>query len=168
MAIQNANLMEIALNIGDFIKNNDNINEFVREQFDKELTVAVGEMLQSQIPVTENTPYIVLFDWDKKEGIHVEYCTYSCVIAIGVGKGVRNDFVEDKNGVLFLDAYDVSQQFTQLVISEINNRNDKQRPLSVVATKGTYPIEPDGSHWRTFVECTWRVYQTMGFNQEEF
>lgn len=168
MAIQNENLMEIALKIGGFLKNNYNIKEFVQEQFKAEINVFVGEMLHSQIPIAENTPYIALYDFRKKEGIHIEYCTYSCKIEIGVGKGVRNDFVEDENGVLFLDAYDVSQQFSQLVISEINNRNDKNRPLAIVETRGAFPIEPDGSHWVISLECSWRVYQTMGFNIEEF
>lgn len=168
MAIQNANLMEIALKIGGYIKNNANIQEFAREQFGKELLVRVGEMLHFQLPTFENTPYIVLYGWKKREGTHIEYCTYSCNIAIGIGKGARANFVTDENGVEFLDAYDVSHQFAQLVINEINNRDDKNRPLALVEMQGPVPIEPDGSHWLANLECTWRVYQTMGFNIEYF
>lgn len=168
MAIQNANLMDVALKIADYIKENENIKEFVAEQFEKELQVRVGEMLHVQLPTVEDTPYIVLFDWRKREGTHIEFCVYSCNIAIGVGKGARPEFVTDESGVAFLDAYDVSHQLAQLIISEINNRDDKNRPLAVVETKGPYPIEPDGSHWVIVLECSWRIYQTMGFNIEDF
>lgn len=169
MAIQNADLMEIALKVAKYLKSNERIKEFVAEQFEaKELQVRVGEMLHVQLPTVEDTPYIVLFDWRKREGTSIEFCVYSCKIAIGVGKGARPEFVVDDDGVMFLDAYDVSQKFAQLVINEINNRDDKNRPLAVVETKGAFPIEPDGSHWTIMLDCSWRVYQTMGFNQEEF
>ena len=168
MAIQNANLMDIALKIGGYLKNNEHIKEFVAEQFQNELQVRVGEMLHVQLPTVEDTPYIVLYDWRKREGTHIEFCVYSCNIAIGVGKGARPEFIVDDNGVAFLDAYDVSHQFAQLIINELNNRDDKNRPLAVVETKGAFPIEPDGSHWVITLECSWRVYQTMGFNTEEF
>lgn len=169
MAIQNADIMDIALKIGGYLKTNPNILDFIKEQFGKEeIQVRVGEMLHVQLPVAEDTPYLVLFDWRKREGIHVEFCVYSCKIAIGVGAGARPNFVVDDNGVMFLDAYDVSHKFAQLIISEINNRDDNNRPLAIVETRGAYPIEPDGSHWNIVLECSWRVYQTMGFNQEEF
>lgn len=168
MAIQNLNLMDIALKIGSFIKNNVYIQDFIREQFDRELQVRVGEMLHFQLPNTEDTPYIVIYDLKKREGIHIDFCTYSCNIAIGVGNGARQEFVADENDIAFLDAYDVSHQLVNLVIDEINNREDKVRPLASVETKGPFPIEPDGSHWLANIECTWRVYQTMGFNIEDF
>ena len=168
MAIQNANLMEIALKIGGYIKNNNNIQDFVREQFNSELLVRVGETLHFQFPTGDETPYVVLYDWRKREGTHIEFCVYSCDIAIGVGRGARPDFVEDDNCVQFLDCYDVAHQFAQLVISEINNRDDKNRPLAVVETIGAFPIEPDGSHWVINLNCSWRIYQTMGFNIEDF
>lgn len=167
--IQNVDLMDAATKVAEYVKQHEAINDFIVEQFgvDK-LTVYIGDMLHAQIPRVENTPYLVFYDWEKREGLDVEFCTYKCKIAIGVGCGAREEFVETENGALVLDAYDVSCKFAQLVIDVINSRNDKQRPLSSVEMRGPVVIDADGGHWGTILECTWRIYQTMGFNQEEF
>lgn len=167
--IQNVDLTEAAISVAGYLKNDPSIKEFISEQFQTEnLKVFVGDMLHVQIPRAEDTPYIVLFDWKKREGIDTEFCKYECTIAIGVGCGARPEFVEAENGVMLLDAYDVSSKFTQLVIDVINKRRNGDRPLSSVEMEGPYVIDADGGHWGTLLNCTWRIYQTMGFEQEEF
>ena len=167
--IQNVDMTEAALKVADDIKNSSAIKDFISEQFQaEELKVFVGDMLRVQIPRAEDTPYIVLFDWKKREGIDTEFCKYTCTIAIGVGCGARPEFVESDNGVLLLDAYDVSNKFAQLIIDVINKRKNGDRPLSSVEMEGPYVIDADGGHWGTLLECTWRIYQTMGLEQEDF
>lgn len=167
--IQNVDLMDIATKVAEYVKTNYAINDFITEHFGVDvLTVYIGDMLHAQIPRVENTPYIVFYDWKKREGLDVEFCSYECKVAIGVGCGAREEFVETENGALVLDAYDVSCKFAQLVIDVINSRNDKQRPLSSVEMLAPVAIDADGGHWGTILECKWRIYQTMGFNQEEF
>ena len=167
--ITNIDLNEAAIKVADYLKNDPIIKEFVQEQFQtEELKVYVGDMLRNQIPRAEDTPYLVLFDWEKREGVDTEFCKYTCTIAIGVGCGARPEFVETDNGVMLLDAYDVSSKFAQLIIGVINKRNNGDRPLSSVEMKGPYVIDADSGHWGTLLNCTWRIYQTMGFEQEEF
>lgn len=167
--IQNVDLMDAAEKIASCVKTDNDILEFVYEQFGTNtLNVYVGDMLRTQIPTKKETPYIVFYDWKKREGTDIEFAKYECNVAIGVGCGAREDFVETESGVLFLDAYDVSVKFTQLVIDVINNRDDKNRPLSSVEVSAPVVVDTDGGHWGTILHCTWRIYQTMGFNQEEF
>lgn len=167
--IQNVDLMTVAQQLAEYVQSDTRVNDFIYEQFGaKKLKVYIGEMLHHQIPRAEDTPYLVFFDWEKREGVDVEFCKYTCRIAIGVGCGARPEFVETDGGVLVLDAFDVSSKFTQLIIDVINDRKDRTRPLSSVEVQGTYAIDTDGSHWGTLIECTWRIYQTMGLNQEEF
>lgn len=167
--IQNVDLMEAAASLADYIKGNAEVNAFIQEQFQTEtLNVFIGDMLHTQIPRAEQTPYIVLFNWEKREGTDIEFAKYTCTIAIGIGCGSRPDFVQTDGGSNVIDAYDVSSKFAQLIINVINNRNNKNRPLSSVEQKGPYVIDADGGHWGTLLDCQWRIYQTMGFNQEEF
>lgn len=167
--IQNVDLMDAATRIADCVKTDNKIQEFVLDQFGTDtLNVYVGDMLHTQIPDREQTPYIVFFDWKKREGTDIEFAKYECTIAIGVGCGAREEFVGDENGVAFLDAYDVSCKFAQLVIDVINDRDDGRRPFSSIDMDAPVVIDADGGHWGTLIKCSWRIYQTMGFNQEEF
>lgn len=167
--ITNIDLNDAALKVAEYLKNDPVIKDFVYEQFDAdEIKVYVGDMLRVQVPRAEDTPYLALFDWKKREGIDVEFCKYECTIAVGVGNGARPEFVESEGGVLLLDAYDVASKFAHLVIDAINRRKNGDRPLSSVEMDGPVVIDADGSHWGVLLNCTWRVYQTMGFEQEEF
>lgn len=167
--IQNTDLMEAAIKVAECVKTSSEIKDFILEQFNTDnLNVYIGDMLRNQLPDASKTPYVVFYDWNKREGLDIEFCKYTCSIAIGVGSGARPDFVYSDEDVMFLDAYDVSNKFTQLIIDVINNRNDKQRPLSSVEVKAPVVVDSDGGHWGTIVDCTWRIYQTMGNNQEEF
>ena len=167
--IQNVDLTEASLRVAEDLKNDASIKDFVYEQFKtKNLKVLVGDMLHIQYPRATDTPYIVLVDWEKREGLDVEFCKYTCSIAIGVGCGARPELIDAGNGVLMIDAYDVSSKFAQLIIDVINKRNNGNRPLSSVEMKGPYVIDADGGHWGVLLDCTWRIYQTMGFEQEEF
>ena len=167
--IQNVDLMDAMLKIAFELKTNEKVVDFIQEQFGTStLHVYVGEMLHKQVPTVDKTPYIVIFNCEKREGLNIDFARYTCKLAIGVGGGARPDFVEDDNGIEFLDIYDVSNKFLQLVIDVINEREDRIRPLAIVQTQGTYPMESDSRHWVTFADLEWRIYQTMGFNQEEF
>lgn len=168
--IQNTDLMDAMLKIATELKTSDKINEFIRDQFyAEELTVYVGEMLHNQMPTVENTPYIVIFDCKKREGINIEFARYDCSLAVGVGRGTRPTFVETDDGIKFLDSYDVLNKFTQLIIDVINERDDGNRPLAIteIISAGV-PIDSDGRHWGALLNLQWRIYQTMGSYQEEF
>lgn len=168
--IQNVDLMDAMTKVAKELKTSEKIKEFIRDQFyaDK-LTVYIGEMLHNQMPTVENTPYIVIFDCKKREGVNVEFARYDCYLAVGVGRGTRPTFVETEDGILFLDSYDVLNKFTQLIIDVINERDDGNRPLAIseLVSAGV-PIDSDGRHWGALISLQWRIYQTMGSNQEEF
>lgn len=167
--IQNVDLMEAMLHIGRTLRTDTRINDFIYEQFGADkLTIYVGEMIRVQIPTAKETPYIVIYNCRKHEGASVEFARYDCTMAIGVGAGTRPDFVDDE-GIKFIDSYDVINKFTQLIIDVINERDDRRRPLAMVdVVNAGVPIDADGGHWAAIIECSWRIYQTMGYSQEEF
>ena len=168
--IQNVDLMDAMLKIASLLKNDEKINDFITEQFgvDK-LNIYVGEMLNSQRPTADKTPYLVICECRKREGTNIEFARYECVLIVGVGSGARPTFVENDNGIKFIDSYDVLNKFTQLIIDVINERDDRNRPLAITEViNAGVPIDSDGRHWRALVSLQWRIYQTMGFNQEEF
>ena len=159
--LNNIDISNAMIDIGNYLKDNPNIKAFCQEQFGKELTVIVGATLRRQLPGHDKTPYVHFYNFDKREGVDVEWCRYRGNILVGVGTGANNDFVED-GGVYILDAYDVTTKLMNLIIKELNDYKEKSRPLSTVETEGPDPIEADGSVWAGFLNCTWRVYQSMG------
>lgn len=168
--IQNVDLMEAMIKIATLLRTDEKINDFISEQFDaKKLTVFVGEMLHNQMPTVEDTPYVVIFDCKKREGLNIEFARYDCMVAIGVGSGTRPTFVETEYDIKFIDSYDVLNKFTQLIIDVINERDDRNRPLAIAeVVEAGVPIDSDGRHWGALVKLQWRIYQTMGYEQEEF
>lgn len=168
--IQNVDLMEAMIKIATLLKKDEKINDFVLEQFgEKKLTVIVGEMLHNQMPTVEDTPYVVIFDCKKREGTNIEFARYECTLAVGIGRGARPIFVETEDYVKFIDSYDVLNKFTQLIIDVINERDDRNRPLAITeVVEAGVPIDSDGRHWGALVNLQWRIYQTLGYAQEEF
>ena len=168
--IQNVDLMDAMLKIAVLLKTDKNIKDFITEQFGVDrLNVYVGEMLHNQIPTVDKTPYVVIYGCKKREGLHIEFARYECDMAIGVGSGTRPVFVETDEGIKFIDSYDVLNKFTQLIIDVINERDNRIRPLAVAEIiNAGVPIDSDGRHWGAILNLQWRIYQTMGHNQEEF
>lgn len=168
--IQNVDLMDAMLKIATLLKTDNKITDFVKEQFGVDrLNVYVGEMLHNQIPTVNETPYIVIYDCKKREGTNIEFARYDCSVAVGIGRGVRPIFSKTENDILFIDSYDVLNKFTQLILDVINDRDDRNRPLAIAEVKNAgVPIDSDGRHWGAILSLQWRIYQTLGFNQEEF
>lgn len=168
--IQNVDIMEAFLKIARLLKNDEKIKDFITEHFGAEkLNVYVGEMLHRQMPTVEQTPYVTIFDCKKREGTNIEFARYNCVLEIGVGRGARPTFVETDDGIKFIDSYDVLNKFTQLIIDVINERDYRNRPLAIAEViEAGVPIDTDGRHWGALVKLEWRIYQTLGHNQEEF
>lgn len=167
--IQNIDIMKAATDLADYIKLHPAINEFIAEQFGTDtLNVYVGDMLRRQMPGAKETPYLVIYDFNKRVGIDTKFSQYSCNIAIGVGMGARPEFVTTDTYVKYLDAYDVSCRFANLIIDVIDSRRNGQRPLSSVEESSPVVVDADGGHWASVLTCVWRVYNTMGTELEEF
>lgn len=166
--ITNLNLMSVGTEIAEAIKDNATVISFCNEEFGTQPHYFVGELLKKQIPTAEETPYVVVCDLTKVEGVNVEYCEYHCSIIIGVGSDTKSDVVETSDGINTVDIYDVCNAFMQVIINALHERKFTQRPIAKLITRGTYPVESDGTHWASILECNWRVYQTLGLDEQEF
>ena len=168
--IQDVDLMDAMLKVATLLRNDERVQEFILDQFSADkLNVFVGEMLHNQMPTVQETPYIVMFDCKKREGLNVEFSRYDCYMAIGIGRGTRPVFVETEDGIKFIDSYDVLNKFTQLIIDVINGRDDGNRPLAITEIiEAGVPIDSDGKHWGALMHLQWRIYPTLGHFQEEF
>lgn len=163
--VNNIDIANALIDIGGYLKANANIKDFCMTQLGKEIKVIAGDTLRRQSPGVNDAPFVALYDFDKREGMDIEWCRYRCKMFVGVQVAGNPDFVEAE-GVYILDAYDVTAKLMNLIITELNKYDGGSRPLSVVETEGPGPIEADGSFWGGFVNCTWRLYNTlnMGIN----
>ena len=166
--IQNTNLSDAQLKIADYLKTDANIKSFCNEQFNKEVKVYAMDMLRKRIPTAKDAPYIVVFDFAKLEGLHVEFARYTATIVVGVSGDSNKSLATTESGVLFDDTADVCGNFMTLVQQELNVYKNKSRPLARCETSGPGPIEADGSHFAGFLKVQWRIYPTLGGFTEDF
>ncbi len=160
--LQNLDISETLIQLGVFIRDDHNVQEFIEKQFGKPLKIFVGDFTRKTLPVVADCPYIALTDFKKKEGQHVEFCEYRATAYIGVS--ADETFVEE-HGILMLDVYDVGAKFMTLIETIFNDKDKRNRPLAKCETEGPYPL--DAKHWAGKMELTWRIYQTLGTNYQE-
>lgn len=160
--LQNLDISDSLIKLGAFIRDDHAVQEFMEEQFGKDLKIFVGDFTRKTIPVVADCPYIALTDFKKKEGQNIEFCEYRVTAFIGVS--ADETFVEE-HGILMPDVYDVGAKFMTLIETIFNDKNKRYRPLSKCDTEGPYPL--DAKHWVGKMELTWRIYQTLGTNYQE-
>lgn len=160
--LQNLDISETLIRLGAFIRDDNDIQEFAEEHFGKALKIFVGDFSRKVIPVVTDCPYIVLTDFKKKEGQHIEFCEYRLTAFIGVS---ADETFVDEHGVLMPDVYDVGAKFMTLIETIFNDENKRNRPLARCDTEGPYPL--DTKHWVGRMELTWRIYQTLGTDYQE-
>jgi hypothetical protein len=166
--IQNTDIADAQLRIADYLLTDTNIIDFCNTQFGKAPTVYAMDMRRKFIPTVKDCPYIVVYNFKKLEGMHVDFARYTATIVIGVSGDSNKELAKDDKGVIFDDTSDVCAKFMTLVQGVLNNYNDKTRPLSRCESNGPGPVETDGSHWVGFLNVQWRIFQTLGTNTEEF
>lgn len=164
--MQNLDISDGLIRLGKKLKNDKDISDFCREQFGKTVTVFVGDTLRSQEPTLNRTPYIVITDFRKQEGQDIEFCPYSFTIYVGVG-GEKSELVEDENGLLMPDLFDVGAKFMTLIEDVLNDPSKNLRPCSKVNTAGPFALDPAGKHWLGKMEIVKRVYQHLGTSYQE-
>ena len=160
--LQNLDVSDTLLSLGEFIKNDNLIKEFCEQHFDNELSIYVGDFTRKTIPSSGDCPYIVLTDFTKKEGQNIEFAEYKTTAFIGV---TSDESVVDVDGILMPDVYDVGAKFMVLLETIFNDKEKRNRPLSRCETSGPYPL--DVKHWVGKMELTWRIYQTLGTTYQE-
>ena len=190
--LQNLDISDTLVNLGRFILNDTDIQEFCSENFTEDLSVYVGDFTRKTIPNATDCPYIVLTDFKKKEGQNIEFCEYYVTAFVGMSTDVlveettdetddtentesetteteeteeTEETVVEEDGVVMLDIYDVGAKFMTLIESIFNDKNKRNRPLSRCETDGPYPL--DVKHWVGKMELTWRIYQTLGTTYQE-
>ena len=162
MALQNLDISDTLISLGNFLKEDEAIQEFCEDHFDESLKVYVGDFVRKTIPTSADCPYIVLTDFKKKEGQNIEFCEYQVVLLVGLTSDEALVNVED---VLMLDVYDVGAKFMTLIEDVFNDKTKRNRPLSRCETDGPYPL--DVKHWVGRMNLTWRIYQTLGTTYQE-
>lgn len=162
MALQNLDISDTLISLGDFLKKDADIQEFCGEHFVEPLKVYVGDFVRKTIPTSADCPYIVLTDFKKKEGQNIDFCEYNVVLLVGVSS---DESMVEVDSVLMLDVYDVGAKFMTLIESVFNDKTKRYRPLSRCDTDGPYPL--DVKHWVGKMDLTWRIYQTLGTTYQE-
>ena len=160
--IQNLDISETVLSICNYLASNSEIASFCQENFQKGVKVIAGEVTRNKIPKKGDAPYIVLYDFKKKEGNNIEWAGYTCVISIGISAQKDEEYIGINNNVYILDAYDVLSKFMNLIEEVLIKREGD--PIATCNSMGPYPESPDGTHWVGFLEAGWRIYQAMGGN----
>lgn len=163
MALQNLDISDTLLAIGNFVKNDAAVQEFCENHFENELKIFVGDFARKNIPVAADCPYIVFTDFRKKEGQNIEFCDYYATAFIGVS--ADDTSYVDVDGVLMPDIFDVGAKFMSLIETIFNDKTKRNRPLSKCETSGPYPL--DVRHWVGEMRLTWRIYQTLGTTYQE-
>lgn len=164
--MQNLDISDALIRLGKKLSKDSDIADFCNEQFKKAVTVFVGDTLRSQEPTFDKTPYIVITDFQKQEGQNVEFCSYSFTIYVGVG-GEKSELVEDENGLLMPDLFDVGAKFMTLIEAVLNDPKKNLRPCSKVNTAGPFPLDPAGRHWLGKMQISKRIYQHVGTSYQE-
>ena len=161
--LQNLDISDTLIQLGKFLKEDADIQEFCNEHFSQELKVFVGDFTRKTIPTVKECPYIVLTDFKKKEGQNIEFCSYGVTAFIGIS---ADETYVDVDGELYmLDVYDVGAKFMTLIEAVFNDKNKRYRPLSRCDTDGPYPL--DTRHWVGHMGLVWRIYQTLGTTYQE-
>ena len=68
MALQNLDISETLISLGNFLQNDSAIQDFCMDHFGEPIKVYVGDFVRKTIPTSADCPYIVLTDFKKKEG----------------------------------------------------------------------------------------------------
>ena len=89
--LQNLDISNTLVALGEFIKNDTDIQSFCEENFTEDLSVYVGDFTRKTIPTAANCPYIVLTDFKKKEGQNIEFCEYHTTAFVGVSVDVLTE-----------------------------------------------------------------------------
>ena len=160
--LQNLDVSDTLLSLGEFIKNDNLIQEFCEQHFGNELSIYVGDFTRKTIPSAADCPYIVFTDFTKKEGQNIEFAEYKTTAFIGV---TSDESVVVVDGILMPDVFDVGAKFMTLIETVFNDKEKRNRPLSRVDTSGPYPL--DVRHWVGKMDLTWRIYQTLGTTYQE-
>ena len=172
--LQNLDISDTLVSLGTFLKNDPLVQGFCDENFTSALSIYVGDFTRKSIPTAANCPYIVLTDFQKKEGQNIEFCGYRCTAFIGLSTDALltedeneddEETVVDEDGILMLDIFDVGAKFMTLIEAVFNDKTKRNRPLSRCNTDGPYPL--DTKHWIGRMELTWRIYQTLGTTYQE-
>ena len=162
MALQNLDISDTLISLGNFLKNDAAIQEFCEDHFDEPLKIYVGDFVRKTIPSSADCPYIVLTDFKKKEGQNIEFCEYLVVLLVGL---TSDEALIEVDDLLMLDVYDVGAKFMTLIEDVFNDKTKRNRPLSRCETDGPYPL--DVKHWVGKMDLTWRIYQTLGTTYQE-
>ena len=162
MALQNLDISDTLISLGNFLKNDAAIQEFCEDHFDEPLKIYVGDFVRKTIPSSADCPYIVLTDFKKKEGQNIEFCEYRVVLLVGL---TSDEALIEVDDLLMLDVYDVGAKFMTLIEDVFNAKTKRNRPLSRCETDGPYPL--DVKHWVGKMDLTWRIYQTLGTTYQE-
>ena len=160
--LQNLDVSDTLIALGQFVKNDTAVDEFVSEHFSGDLKVVVGNVTRQIAPTVEDCPYIVFTNFRKKEGQNIDFCEYACDVWIGL---TADNSVVDEDGIEMLEVYDTGSKFMHLIEDIFNDKTKRNRPLSRCETAGPYAL--DAKHWVGSMDLTWRIYQTMGPTYQE-
>ena len=162
MALQNLDISDTLISLGNFLKSDAAIQEFCEDHFNESPKIYVGDFARKTIPTSADCPYIVITDFVKKEGQNIEFCDYKAVLFVGLSSDETLVSVDD---ILMLDVYDLGAKFMTLIEDVFNDKTKRNRPLSRCETSGPYPL--DVKHWVGRMDLTWRIYQTLGTTYQE-
>ena len=156
MAIQQLDIAEWLLTIGDYIKKDEKIAAFCTEHFTEELKVQAGELLKSEEPKEEDCPGIQIFGAMKTEGLYQTECEYSC--GIGVCISADSTTFKSTGGTVMHNGFDLISKLLTLIQEELN----LYKPMAKVEASVAGVANPSGTFWIAGMDVTWIIEQTLG------
>lgn len=157
MALQNLDMADIFITLGDYLQNNENIKEFCADHFGKELTVKLGAVLENEELDVTDCPYILILDGGKTEGLAVNPCTYNMLVDAGIATAEFATFITDSGSIMH-EGYDLINKFLTLLQTEIN----KLRIINEITVTVSGAMNTNGSHWAGVMELSFEVEQIQG------
>lgn len=159
---QRVNMVEMSRKLADYLKQYEPLKSYCLEQFEKEQTVVVEYSTAEEIPGLEDTPWIMLYNASKEEGMQ-NMAHYECDIGIGVRNNLGDRYLETDNGALVLAAYKHVSDIINIIQEALNDRANRKMPPTVFKALPTGEIDQGGLLWSGIIRCEWDIEQVLGY-----
>ncbi|MBR6678708.1 MAG: hypothetical protein IKL58_00095 [Phascolarctobacterium sp.] len=160
---QKIEMVEMSRKLADHLKGFALLQGYCQEQFNKEATVVVEYSTAREIPDLETTPWIMIYNASKEEGMQ-KTAKYQCDFAIGVANDLDDRYLVTDSGALVLQAYKHTSDIVDIIQNALNTYRERYIPPNVFAVNFTGEVDQGGRLWTAIVHCEWEIDQVLGYN----
>nr|DAY74281.1 MAG TPA: hypothetical protein [Caudoviricetes sp.] len=158
--LQNENLTEIGVRIGNHIITDEQVQQYCQEHFEKKLNVIISQY-EAYEPVIDDTPYLIIHDISKHEGAYNKTPSYQCMVGVGICSA--GEFVVTDKGVLVNDGQQRVSELLQLVQDSLNRYKGGCQPPTDVEALVAGVVGNNPLHWQAWLAATWQIEIPIGY-----